>query len=162
MPNNFNETEPQPATPLAQTTPQAQDIPQTQDTPVENTNSGQLVVSVFTANQVLPVVGAAITVTAENGTNENISETSDTDRSGRSVIFTLPAPSASMSQEPTNAIPFAEYTVRVSHPQYFDAIIENVQIFDGILTQLPVNLIPLPEISGRDIDNTIIIPRQNL
>ncbi len=156
MPNNFNETEPQPAT------PETQSNPQPQPTVPNDTNSGQLVVSVFTANQLFPVVGANITVTGENGTNENISEASDTDRSGRSVVFTLPAPSASMSQEPTTAIPFSEYTVRVSHPQYFTAIIENVQVFDGVLTQLPVSLIPLPEISGEDIDNTVIIPRQNL
>lgn len=156
MPNNFFETEPQPAA------PQVQNTPEPQPAPSENTSGGQLVVSAFTASEVFPVVGATITVTGENGTNENISETSDTDRSGRSVVFTLPAPSASMSQEPTNAIPFAEYTIRVTHPQYFTAIIENVQVFDGILTQLPVNLIPLPEIPGDNTTNTVTIPRQNL
>ena len=154
MPNNFNGTEPQPATPQVQ--------PEPQPTPEASTSSGQLVVSAFTASEVFPVVGANISVTAENGTNENISQTSDTDRSGRSIVFTLPAPSASMSQEPTTAIPFAEYTVRVSHPQYFTAVIENVQVFDGILTQLPVNLIPLPEFPGDNTTNTVNIPRQNL
>ena len=136
-------------------------IEPTAQTP-ETAGSGQLVVSAFTASQTYPVVGASVSVTAENGTSPDYNQSSDTDRSGRSIVFTLPAPSASMSQTPTSAIPFSEYTVRVSHPQYFDAVIENVQIFDGILTQLPVGLVPLPEIAGKDIDTTVIIPRQNL
>lgn len=130
--------------------------------PSEAGGSGQLVVSVSTADQVYPVAGATVSITAENGSSPDFNQTSDTDRSGRSIAFTLPAPNASMSQEPTSAIPFSEYTVRVSHPSYFDAVIENVQIFDGILTQLPVGLIPLPELTGKNIDTTVIIPRQNL
>lgn len=137
-------------------------IEPTAHSPSQSGGSGQLVVSAFTADQVYPVVGASVSVTSENGSSPDYNQSSSTDRSGRSVVFTLPAPSASMSQEPTSSNPFGEYTVRVSHPSYFDAVIENVQIFDGILTQLPVGLIPLPELTGKDIDTTIIIPRQNL
>ena len=100
-----------------------------------------MVVSVFTANQLLPVVNAEVIVTAEDN---SISRTSDTDRSGRTVSFSLPAPSASASQEPTAALPFAQYTVTVTHPDYFPATIENVQVFGDNLTLLPINLIPLP------------------
>lgn len=127
-----------------------------------DTSTASLVVSVFTANQLYPVVGATVSVSAENGENSDILDSSDTDRSGRTKTFTLPAPSASMSQEPTVAIPFAEYTVTVKAPNFFDTVIENVQLFGGILTQLPVNMIPLPELSNGETTKIVIIPRQNL
>lgn len=125
-----------------------------------NESSGGLVVSVFTANQLYPVVGAQVTVTEEN--SEEILTSSETDRSGRTVQFTLPAPSASMSQEPTVTIPFAEYKVTVTHPDFFKAVIENVQLFGDVITQLPVNLVPLPELRNAEKTNVVVIPRQNL
>ena len=127
-----------------------------------DTSTGSLVVSVFTASQIYPVVGATVSVSPQNGENSEIIDSSVTDRSGRTKTFSLPAPSASMSQEPTVAIPFAEYTVTVKAPNFFDAVIENVQLFGGILTQLPVNMIPLPELSNGETTKVVIIPRQNL
>lgn len=123
-------------------------------------STGALTVSVFTANQLYPVVGAQVTVTEEN--SDEVLANSTTDRSGRTTQFVLSAPSASMSQEPTVAIPFAEYKVTVKHPDFFEAVIENVQIFGGVLTQLPVNLVPLPELSDGNNTKVVVIPRQNL
>lgn len=123
-------------------------------------STGALTVSVFTANQLYPVVGAQVTVTEEN--SDKVLVNSTTDRSGRTTQFVLSAPSASMSQEPTVAIPFAEYKVTVNHPDFFEAVIENVQIFGGVLTQLPVNLVPLPELSDGNNTKVVVIPRQNL
>lgn len=123
-------------------------------------STGALTVSVFTANQLYPVVGAQVTVTEEN--SDEVLANSTTDRSGRTTQFVLSAPSASMSQEPTVAIPFAEYKVTVNHPDFFEAVIENVQIFGGVLTQLPVNLVPLPELSDGNNTKVVVIPRQNL
>ena len=118
-----------------------------------------MVVSVFTANQLLPVVNAEVTVSSEDN---SITRTSDTDRSGRTVSFSLPAPSASASQEPTVAVPFAQYRATITHPDYYPAIIENVQVFGDNLTLLPVNLVPLPELSDGNTNNVVIIPKQNL
>lgn len=126
----------------------------------DNTSTGQLVVSVFTANQLYPVVSANVSVTAEN--SDEILASGTTDRSGRTTLFSLPAPSASMSQEPTVAAPFTEYRVSITHPDYFEAVIENVQLFGGIVTQLPVNLVPLPELNDDEAARIVIIPRQNL
>jgi len=124
-------------------------------------STGQLVVNVFTANQLIPVTDAIVTVEKENG-NGSAPYTSTTDRSGRTISFSLPAPSASDSQEPTVAIPFAEYRVSVEHPDYFKAIIENVQLFGNTLTLLPVNLVPIPEIANEENTKIVVIPRQNL
>jgi len=134
--------------------------PETTQNMSPDDSSGMLVVSVFTANQLYPVVNAQVSVTEEN--SDVVLDSSTTDRSGRTTQFTLSAPSASMSQEPSSAIPFAEYKVRVAHPDFFEAIIENVQIFGNVLTQLPVNLVPLPELSNGENAKVVIIPRQNL
>lgn len=156
--------------PQTQPTPFVPPAPQVQETenqneisePMTNSSTGQLVVSVFTANQLYPVVDATVSVSLEDAESNDILDSSDTDRSGRSKTFTLPAPSATMSQEPTVAIPFAEYRVSITHPDYFNAVIENVQLFGGVLTQLPVNLVPLPEFPDGETTKIVIIPRQNL
>ncbi len=146
---------------------------QQEDTNIENlepqsepnspsNSTGQLTVSVSAANELYPVVGATVVVRAENSENSDALDSSTTDRSGVAKTFTLPAPSASASQEPTAAIPYAQYRVTITSPDFFDAIIENVQVFGGILTQLSVNLIPLPELPNGETSKIVIIPRQNL
>lgn len=158
MPNNFYQApeEPAPAAPApAPQEPEPSNMPMS-----DNTTTGQLIVSVFTADQIYPVVGAQVNVTEEN--SDEILASSTTDRSGRTTLFTLPAPSASMSQEPTVAPPFAEYKVTITHPDFFEAVVENVQLFGGVITQLPVNLIPLPELTDGEPAKIVIIPRQNL
>lgn len=175
MPNNFyenpNTEEPRPAQPAPSDAPPVpQEVPQnisqgaTQEsqTAMPNNSNGQLVVSVFTANQFYPVVGAEVSVESESDENRQTFGKSITDRSGRSMIFTLPAPSATASQEPTVLSPFAQYRVTIKHPDFYDAVIENVQIFGGILSQLPVNLIPIPELPNGETTKIVIIPKQNL
>lgn len=125
-------------------------------------SSGQLTVSVFTADQLTPVVGAEVSILSEDENSTEILGTSTTDRSGRTTTFNLPAPSFSVSQEPTVLSPFTSYRVRVSHPDFYDLIIEDVQIFGDITTRLPVNLIPLPELFSGDKTKIIVIPKQNL
>lgn len=134
----------------------------TSDDSFPDNSTGRLRVSVFTANQLSPVAGATVTVSTPNGETDAIVDTSVTDRSGSSVTFTLPAPNASFSQEPTAASPFAVYQVSVSHPDFYEFIAENVQVFGGIVTQLPVNLIPLPELPNGETTKIVIIPNQNL
>lgn len=142
--------------------PQATDAP----TPPENvafpnTSTGQLTVSVQTASGLFPVTGATVTVAPVQNQSE-ILFTSTTDRNGRSETFTLPAPAKADSQQPSDVLPFSEYRIVVTHPDFFTAIIENVQIFGSINSFLPINLVPLPEFSEGSNPNIVIIPNQNL
>ena len=176
MLNNYYENqrgeEPRPAQPVESvaapseqsTIPQenSQSSTNTKNQSTPNTSSGQLVVRVFTANQVYPVVGADVTIETNDDENRQALGTSVTDRSGSTTIFTLPAPSNTVSQEPTTLLPFSQYRVTIKHPDFFDAVIENVQIFGGVLSQLPVNLIPIPEIPKGEPTKVVIIPNQNL
>lgn len=129
--------------------------------PQQAQSSGKLSVSVFAANQLIPVAGATVSVLS-NDENRDVLASSTTDRSGKSTTFTLSSPSAEVSQEPTVNAPFSVYRIAVSHPDYYDFIAENVQIFGDILTILPVNLIPLPELSNGERTKVVIIPKQNL
>ena len=126
-------------------------------------SAGNLRVGVTTLNQLSPIPDATVTVLSSTAEGENTTiDSSFTDRSGSSKTFTLPAPSASFSQEPTALLPFAIYTVSVSHPDFYDFVAENVQVFGGITTQLPVALIPLPELSDGSRTEIVVIPKQNL
>ena len=138
MPNNYYENqtteEPRPAQPVNPDVPPMQQQIQEEIQPntepaMPNNSNGQLVVRVFTASDIYPVVGADVTVETENEENREVLGTSVTDRSGRTTTFTLPAPSATASQEPTASLPFAQYRVTIKHPDFFDAVVENVQIF---------------------------------
>ena len=165
LPQQNTETENE--TTLPKTTPDNTDNLSTENTNNGNTfpdnSTGNLRVGVTTLNQLLPVAGAAVTVSSSTTEGENTTlDSSITDRSGNSKTFTLPAPSASFSQEPTTLLPFAIYTVSVTHPDYYNFLAENVQVFGGITTQLPVALIPLPELTDGSRTEIVVIPKQNL
>lgn len=189
MPNNYYEnqtTTPEPPTPQRTESENMQIPSQTQNTQEpapditdneinestqneqnENTfpdnSTGQLRIGVTTNNQLSPIAGATVTVSSVNQEGrEEVIDSSVTDSSGNTVTFTLPAPSASFSQEPTVLLPFAIYQVSVSHPDFYDFLAENVQVFGGITTQLPVTLIPLPELSNGERTDVVVIPKQNL
>lgn len=146
MQNFSTEAEPLPASPKENT----------EAKPTKST--GQLIVNVFTANGLFPVPGADVSISDNN----KASASSVTDRSGRTVVFTLDSPAASESLAPSEKKPFSVYTVTINHPDFFETIIENVQIFSDILTQLPANLIPLPELLKEKRAKTVYIPNQNL
>lgn len=191
MPNSYYENQSplqEPTTPQRTESAQMQNSPppQTQDTQeptpdmIDNTNNenienetnentfpdnstGELRIGATTNNQLSPIAGATVTVSSVNQEGKaEVIDSSVTDSSGNTVTFTLPAPSASFSQEPTVLLPFAIYQVSVSHPDFYEFIAENVQVFGGITTQLPVTLIPLPELSNGERTDIVVIPNQNL
>lgn len=136
---------------------------ETSENTFPDNSEGNLRIGVTTNNQLSPIAGATVTVSSVNqeGAAEVV-DSSVTDSSGSTVTFTLPAPSASFSQEPTVLLPFAIYQVSVSHPDFYDFLAENVQVFGGITTQLPVTLIPLPELPNGERTDIVVIPKQNL
>ena len=188
MPNSYYENQTslqEPTSPqrteseISQTTPPPQTQNMQEPTPdtIDNTNNenaenentfpdnseGELRIGVTTNNQLSPIAGATVTVSSVNQEGKTqVIDSSVTDSSGNTVTFTLPAPSASFSQEPTVLLPFAIYQVSVSHPDFYEFIAENVQVFGGITTQLPVTLIPLPELSNGERTDIVVIPNQNL
>jgi len=86
-----------------------------------------------------------------------------TDGSGEIAPLPVAAPEALASEYPGVKEPFASLDVRIDHPDYQMEIVQDVQIFPGVTTLLPVRLLPLPEQAlPSEEQNTINIPPQSL
>ncbi|MBP0957318.1 MAG: hypothetical protein J5997_08120 [Oscillospiraceae bacterium] len=120
---------------------------------------GYLQFDVFTAGGAYPVPGAVVAVKKVLPGGVGLVRLMFTDRSGRTPTIALPAPSASLSQNPMNtARPFSEYNVTVRAKGYYTLSDINIPIFVGVKTVQPIDLIPLPEYP----EQTPIQPRSDI
>ena len=112
------------------------------------TGMGKLIIQTTTARDTLPVPGALVTV-SQSGKQEGVPPTllfsALTDRSGLTPVFDLPAPTRSASLHPGGQVPYARYAVQVEHPSYQPVSVVDVTVFDGVVSTLPVFLVPRPE-----------------
>lgn len=111
---------------------------------------GYLIVQVSTAGGAIPLQGVIVTVRdydPENGGDVgNVISSMVTDRSGKTPILALPAPSRTLSQAPgSDILPYALYSVDVQTDRYFENYYANVPIFDGIVAVQPAVLQALPD-----------------
>ena len=111
---------------------------------------GYLIVQVSTAGGAIPLQGVIVTVRdydPENGSDVgNVISSMVTDRSGKTPVLALPAPSRALSQAPGSAVlPYALYSVDVKTDRYYENFYANVPIFDGIVAVQPAVLQALPE-----------------
>lgn len=112
------------------------------------TGQGKLIIQATTARESLPVQGASVAVSeasGEAGTPPTLLYSAVTDNSGRTPVFDLAAPPRSASLKPGQGIPYAKYAVQLVHPDYQPVNIADVTIFDGIVSTLPVFLVPRSE-----------------
>lgn len=65
-----------------------------------------------------------------------------TDRSGQVKPVTVPALERSLSETPGDPTPYVSYRITVSHPDFMDAVIEQVPVFEGVTSLQAVDLIP--------------------
>lgn len=107
--------------------------------------SGFLNVRVFASSAQLPIAGATVSITQAAQTGSRLLAVRLTDESGRITAVRIDTPEKSESLSPGLPIPFTSVDVTVDHPDYTRALLENVQIFPGIVTQQNVELIPLSE-----------------
>lgn len=104
---------------------------------------GNLIVSVTAVRGLYPVQNAKVTVFTGEGENEVIITEQLTDRSGRTPIIPLPAPSIRFTEEPNpSERPYAFYNVRTVADGYTDTENYNVAVFDKITSLQNVSLVP--------------------
>ena len=116
------------------------------NTPNPNqTGTGYLVVQVTTANNAIPLAGAAVIVRDSNEKGEAVLYKLRSGNDGRTDRVPLPAPPRSESLRPSVQRPYAMYNIEVTLPNYENASYQNVPIFDGITAVQQANLRPLPE-----------------
>ncbi len=104
-------------------------------------DTGTLRVEVFTANRAIPIKNAMIRV--RNADNNQLVAVLTTDGSGDTSIFELPTPSRELSLQSGSVHPFVNYLVDIRADGYIPKSDLPVQMFGGIESLLPANMIPL-------------------
>ncbi len=119
---------------------------------------GILSVITTSANSSLPVEGSLVRISGSQEENSFIDYSVVTVIDGTTEKINLPAPSKPYSLSPGAAeVPFGLYRIEVRNRGFFTKIIENVPVFSGVTTSLPVNMIPSPI-----HENNIEYPRNTL
>lgn len=109
----------------------------------ENSKHGKLRVQTYASLQVFPIQNAKVSVEKEFDDGTHIFAEEYTDIDGVAENITLPTKSKELSLTPDSPIPYATYTVKVSHPQFESITFSNVPIFEGIESLQPVAMLPL-------------------
>ena len=106
---------------------------------------GTLSVITTTADSSLPIEGSLIRIRGVQEENSFIDYSIVTDVDGITERIELPTPNKSYSLAPNSPeIPYGLYRIEVRNKGFYTKIIENVAVFSGINTSLPVNMIPSP------------------
>ena len=110
-------------------------------------DSAVLRVVVTTALGALPLEDASVTVStaADESGERTLLYSVRTGPGGMTPPLTLPTPPRSNSMTPDGGLPYAVYTVEVTHPGYTPVTALHVTMFSGVPAVLPVPLTPLPE-----------------
>lgn len=127
---------------------------------------GFLRIRVLSAGGALPVENAVVTISDYNGeaSEGEILYSLRTDNGGLTQTASLPAPPASLSQQPGSVQPYSLYNVTVLKDGYYTVENVGVMVFDQVVAIQPVNLIPLSEpesIAGASNGTVVIIENQN-
>ena len=120
---------------------------------------GHLKVQVHTGEDALPVENANVLIKDAFG---RVLYNLTTDNSGNTQSVELYAPDKSHDLSPDDPGPYyGIYDVEIRKPNFITQIIRGVQIFDGIDSYLPINLLPSPS-PDQDLVNVTYIPPNNL
>ncbi len=121
--------------------------------------TGKIIFVLRTASGALPVTNGSITVEDERG-NIVFYEFLNAANSGLSREATLETPPKSLSLDSDDVIrPYSIYNVIIRAEGNYRMEIFGVQLFEGTTTQLPIQLIPLPQGISNPDDAEIIIIR---
>lgn len=132
-----------PQRPGEQSSPDSQIYSSYDDFISKNPKAGKLRVQTYAATQVFPIQNARILVEKEFDNGNYIFAEEYTDIDGVADEIILPTKNKALSLTPDEAIPYATYTVKVSHPQFSPITFHNVPIFESIESLQPAAMQPL-------------------
>ena len=104
---------------------------------------GYLSVRAFASSAQLPIEGAAIVVTQPSENGARLLASRLTDRNGKIPPISIQTPDRSESQQAGGSSPYTSVDITADHPDYERIVVENVQIFSGILSRQNLEMIPL-------------------
>ena len=108
--------------------------------------SGFLGVNVTSTRELYPIQNARVRVFTGSIDSPLFIADGNTDESGKTELFALPAPPLSLSQEPNpTAPPFATYNILIEADGFLPAVYTDAAIFDKVTSIQNVNLVPETE-----------------
>ena len=108
----------------------------------ENNKTGFLKVQALTARQTFPVTNAKVYIIKTFGNDKGyLITTAETDESGLTPEFELPAVAKEKSETPGSENPFTTYTIIVEHPDFVTMKFENVPVFEDVLSIQTANMV---------------------
>ena len=110
----------------------------------ENTEQGQLIVEVISAIGLIPVQNAVVRISYTTEP-EDILEELETNENGQTIPLTLPAPPVSLSLEPQEIRPYAEYNIEVVAQGYEPVRIEASEVLADELSIQVIEMNPVEE-----------------
>ncbi len=132
-----------PQRPGEQTSPESQTYKNRDDFLARNEKTGKLRVQTYAASQVFPIQNARIIVEKEFEEGKFTFAEEYTDIDGVADEIILPTKNKALSLSPGEAIPYATYTVKVTHPQFSPITFHNVPIFEEIESLQPAAMQPI-------------------
>lgn len=110
------------------------------------------------SEQNIPVENAAVDI-SYTGDPDNILEEVRTDSAGQTDILSLNAPPVEYSLSPSESMPYAEYTARITAPGYEPIVISGIEVLSRQLSLQNVRLRP---IAAGEAPDVIVIPEHTL
>lgn len=105
--------------------------------------NGFLTIRTYTSAAQLPVEDVTVSVTRSDSKGARLLATRLTDESGLAGPIPIATPDRSESLQAGIATPFATVDIIADHPDYERVLVENAQVFAGVLSQQNIALIPL-------------------
>lgn len=129
--------------------------------------SGTIIVRTRTSDAELPVADAVVAFyTRGQFGGRELLALRRTDSGGRAAPVVLQAPKESDSQQPEaedEPAPYRIVDIVADHPDYERVTVEDVQVFDGIITWQDITLLPNGAIEGAyDPEEVFHTPGQEL
>ena len=103
---------------------------------------GVVKTQVFTARRALPVEGALVRLCKLFPDSIYTISAQYTDQSGKTEGVSVPAMDQSFSQSPGPVDPYLNYRIYVTHPDYVTTIIDNVPVFENVVSIQSVDMVP--------------------
>ncbi len=117
--------------------------------PTAYTESGFLIVSVYTARGAIPIRNALVTISYVDASQSAPYAVLTTDRSGKTPKIALPAPPRDLSLTPQNGgeitLPYSVYNIEIVKEGFYPVVDTGVPIFSGVTAIQSADLIPLSE-----------------
>lgn len=123
----------------------------------EMVDTGSLQITAL-SEQNLPIENATVDI-SYTGDPDSILEEVQTGSSGKTEILELNAPPIEYSLAPSETMPYAEYTIRITAPGYEPAVVSGIEVLS---TQLALQNVKMRPLEAGELPDTITIPDHTL